>query len=553
MKAEREDYDPVYYEIATYAAPARSRFNHNNQVPSRKKRARAHTLYDGHAIGAFNILSGGMTSGLSSPSRPWFRFALPDPDLMKFWPVKVWLADVERIIYDFLGKTNFYTAVKSGYSELGLFGTEAMFMDEHWNSGIVFSTMTAGEYYLACGDDQRVDTLCHHVPMTVRQIVQRFVADRFDSHTMHWDRVSRTVKQLWDNSNDDTTVQVMRLVEPNPAYDSFRGDADGKRFRSLWWECGNDNKTAILSKSGYEEQAFVGARWQTIGNDTYGSGPGWNALPDMRVLQVQAKRLGELTDLLAKPPVVAPVGTRVKLTPGAVTYAAQVDMAGVKPLFQVDGQAIDRVEQTMARLYGKIDTAAFADIFMAITQMDGVQPRNQEEIFARNEEKLTQLGPVVERVSTEKLKVILDRVFYVLERRGAFPEPPEELDGIKLSIEFISTLAQAQRMIGLSQVERVVGFVGNLAESFPEAADNLDPDALVHEYADRAGSPPKIMRDPAAVDELRQQRQASEAEAKAAAMMPAVKQAADGAQLLSETPINTGEPNLLDTLMAGTA
>jgi hypothetical protein len=57
---------------------------------------------------------------------------------------------------------------------------------------------------------------------------------------------------------------------------------------------------------------------------------------------------------------------------------------------------------------------------MAITTMPGVQPRNIEEIAARNEEKLTQLGPVIERVNNEKLEVAIDRTFGIMSRMACF-------------------------------------------------------------------------------------------------------------------------------------
>lgn len=550
MKQYRQPLDSVYYEIATLGQPSRSRFITNGKQQQAGKRAKAHRLYDSHAITAFRILAGGMTSGLSSPSRPWFRRTLEDEDLMKFHPVQTWLSDVDRITYDFLGKTNFYTAVKTGYAELGLFGTECMFMDDHWKRGMVFHSLTAGEYYLANGDDDMPDTMVRHCPMTVRQVVMRFVADRFDSTKMDWSKVSGSVQNAWDNSNDEMTVEIMHMIEPNPTYDPRRGDADGKPFRSVWWEPANTNLAATpLHVSGYHEQPFIGARWETAGGDVYGTGPGWDGLSDMRELQLQAKRLQDLMELGAKPPTIGPAGVRVKMIPGAHTTAAAVDMATVKPLYEVDPRWHEMGQARLLELQKKIDSAAYADIFMAITQMDGVQPRNTEEIFARNEEKLTQLGPVVERVTTEKLNIILDRVFFSLLRRGAYPPIPDELRGQDLQTEIISTLAQAQRMIGLSQTERVMGFAGNLAATYPEVIDNFDPDAVVRDYADRAGASPKIMRDEKDIEDIRDNRSKQQQEQAAAAMMPAVKDGADAAQLLSETPVGQGEPTLLNQMV----
>jgi hypothetical protein len=45
--------------------------------------------------------------------------------------VKVWLGEVETRLYAFLAHTNFYGAAKTGYLEMGAFGTEACVMLEH--------------------------------------------------------------------------------------------------------------------------------------------------------------------------------------------------------------------------------------------------------------------------------------------------------------------------------------------------------------------------------------------------------------------------------------
>jgi hypothetical protein len=51
-----------------------------------------------------------------------------------------------------------------------------------------------------------------------------------------------------------------------------------------------------------------------------------------------------------------------------------------------------------------------------------------------------------------------------------------------------------QRAVGLSQTERTTSYIGTLAAGFPEAADKLNVDEAIDDYADRAGSPPKIIR-----------------------------------------------------------
>ena len=73
------------------------------------------------------------------------------------------------------------------------------------------------------------------------------------------------------------------------------------------------------------------------------------------------------------------------------------------------------------------------------------------------QEKLQQLGPVVERLQDEFLSPIIERTYNILERMGAFPPIPddvaERLSAEEVKIEYISPLAQAQKMSGLVNIE----------------------------------------------------------------------------------------------------
>jgi hypothetical protein len=57
-----------------------------------------------------------------------------------------------RRLSSFLAHTNFYGAAKTGYIEMGAFGTEACVMLEHPDEGAVCHQLTFGEYWLALND-----------------------------------------------------------------------------------------------------------------------------------------------------------------------------------------------------------------------------------------------------------------------------------------------------------------------------------------------------------------------------------------------------------------
>jgi len=539
LKAARRPYEEEWREIALYAHPSHSRFLNSEQ--NRNFKRTNLKVYNSHGILSFRTLTGGMTSGLSSPSRPWFRLAPFDADLAGDAAVRNWLAEVERRIYAFLAGTNFYGAMKSGYAEMGMFGTEACVMVEHWQAGAVCHAMTAGEYWLALSDASVPDTLYRRCPMTVHQVVQAFGLDG----------ASDFVRNAHASGRYDQQVNVMHAIEPNKDRVEGLKTASGKPWRSAYWDENDGDCERMLRVQGYEEQPFWAPRWDTIGGDTYGTSPGFDALPDLRELQLQTRRKTQATEFLVRPEKIVPASVKLTGQAGNIVTASQVDAAGVIVPYKMDPAAIGAIVEDVQRCGEAVDRLTYADLFMAITNMRGVQPRNIEEIASRNEEKLTQLGPVIERVNSEKLEVAIDRAFGIMARKALLPPAPEHLQGQPIKVDFVSILAQMQRMVGLGQIERTVSFIGNLAGQFPEAGDRLDVDAIVDDYADRAGAPPRIIRSVDEAEGLRQQRAQAEQGAKLAAMAGPARQGADAARLLSEAAQNGGLAGLVPSVGGG--
>jgi hypothetical protein len=534
LKKLREDYDEEYYEIARFMATHRSRFLHgtergatgqNNKTNRNQRRNWNGKLADTYGVKAFRTLTHGMTSGLTSASRPWFTLKTYDEDLMEEGDVRDWLSEVERRMYGFLAGTNFYGAAKSGYAELGLFGTEACIAMEHREKGMVCHSLTAGEYWIACGDAREPDVLYRSCPLTVREAMQMF-----------GNAVSPRVRQLYDQSSYTDLVNYFHAIEPNSDY---AGEFGQFPWRSVYWD-EDDQREQVTKQSGFMEQPFWAPRWDVASGETYGASPGMDALPAVRELQMQARRRNQMIDQLQNPEKIVPASVRLTGQAGRVVTGNGITKDNVVVPYVPDWQALQAVREERIKLETEIDALSYAELFNAITNMQGIQPRTVEEIAARNEEKLTQLGPVIERVSTEKLEIAINRTYGIMLRGGMLPPVPEAMSERPIKIEFVSILTQMQRMVGIGQIERTAAFIGNNAALYPEAADKLDVDELIDEYADRAGAPPKIIRSAKEVEKIRAGRAQQQQMQQMAEMAPAMKDGAEAARLLSEADL-TGQ------------
>ena len=81
-----------------------------------------------------------------------------------------------------------------------------------------------------------------------------------------------------------------------------------------------------------------------------------------------------------RPEKIVPASVKLTGQAGNVVTASQVDAAGVIVPYKIDPAAIGAIMEDVQRCSEAIDRLTYADLFMAITNMQGVQPRNVEEI-----------------------------------------------------------------------------------------------------------------------------------------------------------------------------
>jgi hypothetical protein len=237
------------------------------------------------------------------------------------------------------------------------------------------------------------------------------------------------------------------------------------------------------------------------------------ALGDIKGLQIEEKRKAQAIDKMVNPPLTGPPTVRnvpVSSLPGGLTiYAADAGSNKLEPLYRVEPR-LQELMLDIQKTEGRINNAFFTDLFLAITNMQGIQPRNELELTQRNQERLLQLGPVLERLQNEFLGELVERTFNQIVRAGIIPVPPEEVQQVDLEIEFVSALAIAQKAVASATITNMVAFAANLAGSgFTDSLDKVDADQAIDEMANIIGAPPRIIRPDDQVAEIRQQRQAA--------------------------------------------
>jgi hypothetical protein len=219
-------------------------------------------------------------------------------------------------------------------------------------------------------------------------------------------------------------------------------------------------------------------------------------------------------------------------------------------LFEVQPAALAPMVQDIKEVNARIEKALFVDVFMAITQMQGVQPRNELELTKRDLERLQKLGPVITLVE-EELRIALNRVLDIMERRRMLKPKPASLREVPIKIDFMSLMRIAQRSATAVSMKDFMATMGGMS-SAAKAAGVPDPlrvvnlDKTAQKFADVTNFPSDCLfteDEVKAHDEIRKQEMA-----KAAApqqMMAGVQ----AAETLSKT--NVGGPNALTAITGG--
>jgi len=514
--------------------------------PQNRLNRRSNKIINSTASIASRTCGSGMMSGVSSPSRPWFAFRVNQPGLEEVGPVKQWLYESTQIVSTVLAKSNFYDQVQTMYRDGADFGTSPMVVDEDFEDVIRCTVLAPGEYYLACSSKGRPNTLYREYKQTVLQLVQEY----------GYDNVSKRVKDLYNKGHDslDQQIEVVMAIEPNLEQVQGLPGPKGWPYVCVYFEkkmTRDDDKNKFLRKTGYREWPVAVMRWDVQAGEDYGSGPGLDALGDTRALQELEREKGKAIKKLVTPPVQSPAGPTHKVShlPGATVHlpATASQAAMIKPLYEVAPAGINAIANEIQRHEDRVKTVYYADLFLMLLNDPRQQPATAREIAERHEEKLLNLGPVLERLHNEGLNVALERVFMICMRNGLIPPPPPEIRGA-LKIEYTSILAQAQRAVNVSGIERFVGFIGNMAAVRPEVLDKPDWDQVVDEYGSSLQVPPAIIRSDDAVQEERRASQAAMAQQQAAATAPDM---AKSAELLSRTRLGTGSALDIITGQAG--
>ena len=472
LRTERAASERAWREIAAYMRP--------QHLPGLMDQAegskRSVLLLDATARLAVEGFAAGLYGMMTNPASRWFAVGLDDPDLNGYDPVRDWLWDAETRLLASFGPqvSRFYAVLPGLYADLACFGTAIFYSDEIGRTGRFNDTVRPlSECFIAENAHGEIDTVFRRFTLTPAQAVELF-ADTLSP---------RTRKAAAAGSRD--RIAFLHAVFPQT------DAADPRPFASVHIE---EEAAIIVARSGYFEMPYQVPRWTQGAGEPYGRGIGDQVLPDMRLLVRMEETVLRSAELMADPPMAVPdkgLARGAHVRPGGISYGALDHDGGlrIKPIYTGanPAMAVELIEQRRRSVRD-----AFQLSLMQLTESPNM---TATEFMARHEEKLRLLGPNLGRIQSEFLSPLIRRRVGMLQRAGLMPEPPPEIRGRELRIDYVSPLARAQMASEAQAVGRLYDSIAPLTALAPEVADNIDHDEAVQVLGRGWAVPARIMRD----------------------------------------------------------
>lgn len=496
LKSQREQSDHIWKEVFEYLAPERAIgwFNDstdNNAGAAANQRAR---LYDSTAIDSAEVLKSNIASWMTPENSRWFGLDAGQEDEQ----TTKWMDGAAQFLFEHIHSAGFGAVSGECYSDLIPAGWFVLYIDEGKDEqgrpagGFNFEQWPLSQCYVASSRPAgRVDTIYRNFVMTVEQVVAEYGRDK----------VSEDTGKKFDEGKLGDKVEILWTIEPQRTTGGKL--ARNMPFRSVHVERA---KKHIVRESGYEEFPCAVPRWRLIPGTPYATGIGSNVLPDVKtlndILKMELMSLDIAIGGMWKAVDDGVLNPRtVRIGPRKIVMMASLE--SMAPLetgadFNVSFSKGDQLRQSIRK-------TLMSDMLTPV----GGPVRSATEI-SQNMNQIRQLmAPILGRLQSEFLQVLVERCFNIAYRAGALnavlgPVPDGLLEGY-YTVKYISPLARSQKLEEVTAIDQHAAGLFAAAASTGDMTllDGLKLDDAMYSKGLALGVPAKLLRGP---DELLEKR-----------------------------------------------
>ena len=469
-KSKRTNFVDVFEECYEYALPQRESFYYEVSGQRRDDK-----IFDSTAVVGVQEFASRLQSGLVPNFARWADLtAGSEVPKEERDAVNNELDEVTDYVFEVLQNSNFAQEVHESFMDLAV-GTGVLVCEEgDAINPIRFSAIPLPHVILDTGPDDRID----HVFRERKNI-------RYDQLTIMYPKgtFNEQLVGLMANQSDQTTT-VLEVVCRD--YSKLNEEA------YLHYAICMTTKSVIMKRDmkGVGSNPFICFRWSKCAGEVYGRGPLFNALSDIKTVNLTVEMILENAQMAIsgiyqmEDDGVINVDT-INLVPGTIIPKA-MGSAGLQPIqaagrFDVAQLQIDRGQNAIKK-----------HLYSEMLGDPNRTPASATEVAERMADLSRRIGSAFGRLQIELVQPVLQRVIYILKKQGRIEIPT--INGREIKIKSVSPLAQAQANQDISAVSRFL----ELAQSAfgPEAMQILINSEMTAAYlAKKFGVPDSLIRD----------------------------------------------------------
>lgn len=419
---EQSQFISLWRETASYCLPrkvwnlnyggANSRRN-EPYIPDPK-------LQNSVAVKAAQNLAAGICSAFMNASDIWAQWEPSDflPQEQKTDELYGWYANATRVTMRLLGPAGFYSRAYEMVLDAVGIGTGTLEVQgrvEGSDSPLNFKTWDIGTYAIGENCAGYVDRAWRRIPYTVSQAKQMF--PKFHPKTRKSMRPEEeSVKE------ESYTLEIM------PRDKKEVGQTVGARGKDFRATIAHDETKEDVWEGGFDEFPGCSYRFQRqSGNCPWGTGPGVEALPDMRGINFMDTALADGIGKSVDPPLVIKDDMRGVLDARMGGVTAVSNMADM-PQKLMDVGNIQYGVQFQEGKKKELRDVFFNDLFTPF--LNDPRTFKAAQVDAISRDVLNVFAPFGHRFLEEFVTQVLERIFMILLRQGIFGTNPRWFRGI---------------------------------------------------------------------------------------------------------------------------
>lgn len=467
-------------------------------------------IYDTTGREAATIMANGLMGYLTPQTNKWFSLLCKDKSVSENHSVREYFREVEDVIYDVMGASNFYDEKHAGFRDFVVFGSEEFLTEEDSQDSVRYYNVPLQEIAFTEDDTKRVNGAYRFYGYTVVQALKKF-GDKV--------RIVEGINKAIEAKNYNQKFYFYQIVKERNRYDPSKPlHALNMPYASYWVE---KSERKLVNESGYHEFPYAVARYSRIdslgefGNSVQGYSPAHEVLPAAITLNKMMFSTLKGAENALDPAWIIPNNSLImpylRTGNGATNIAKAENSDKVRPLN--NGARVDIGLELIQRPEQSIKRAFFVDMFLALMQSGQM---TATEVRERINEKMPMLGPVLSVITKYTLSPTIYRTYAILAREteknakrgvvGPLPPVPQELFGKEFSVNYISILAKSQRMTEVNAIDNQFMFINSARALDPNILDRYKIEDMARERANITGVSPKFERSDEEVAQLRKAR-----------------------------------------------